>query len=56
MSVSQAIGFGYAGNIRTPLNLGFGGFNLFKACRIGIGCAVGNVGDFVAAVGKPCIG
>ena len=49
MSVSRVIGFGYAGNIRTSLNLGFGGFDLFVACRIGIGCAVGNVSDWFIA-------
>ena len=52
MSVSRVIGFGYAGNIRTPLNLGFRGFDLFVACCVGIYCAVGNVGNFIAAVGE----
>ena len=52
MTVSRVIGFGYAGNIRTPLNLGFRSFNLFEACCVGISHAVGNVGNLVAAVGE----
>ena len=52
MPVSRVIGFGYAGNIRTPLNLGFRGFDLFIACCVIICHAVGNVGNLVAAVGE----
>ena len=52
MTVSRVIGFGYAGNIRTPLNLGFRSFNLFEACCVGISHAVSNVGNLVAAVGE----
>ena len=44
-----AVGFNDAGNIGTGLNLGFGSFNLFKACRIGIGCAIGDVADWFIA-------
>ena len=56
MSVSRVIGFGYAGNIRTPLNLGFSGFNLFVACRIGIGCAIGDIGDWFIACADASFG
>ena len=56
MAVSRVIGFGNTGNVGTGLNLGFGGFNLFKACCVGIDCAIGDVGDFVAAIRKPGIG
>ena len=54
MSVSRVIGFGYAGNIRTPLNLGFSGgsgfFNVANISGVAVGgAAAGDVGDWFVA-------
>ena len=48
----RAVGFLHFGNIRTCLDLGFRGFDLFIACCVIICHAVGNVGNLVAAVGE----
>ena len=48
----RAVGFLHFGNIRTCLNLGFRGFDLFIACCVIICHAVSNVGNLVATVGE----